>query len=306
MVSLMDGVVADLKIEEIGERYRRYRLQVAEAEDAMERSMRRYGQIAPVVVCMREEKPELIDGFKRLGAARRIPALRRLSVRYLEADDRSAKAAIYGLNQVGSHIKELEEAWIVQALVREDGMTQVEAAELLGRHKSWVSRRLALLEKLCPDAIEDLKLGLLAPMAARELVRLPAGNQPETLGVYRRETLSTSELRGVVDLLLAAPARPQQEYVLEKPREALAQAKAMFVPAHDPRLSREGNRLARNLGYLLDRLSRMETWLRRRGQADLTLVDRRILDPQVSRLSRDARRVSELAEDFHAEIALGC
>jgi ParB-like chromosome segregation protein Spo0J len=279
---------------------------VVEAEDAMERSMRRYGQIAPVVVCRREEKPELIDGFKRLAAARRIPALRRLSVRFLEADDRSAKAAIYELNQVGSHIKELEEAWIVQALVREDGMTQSEAADLLGRHKSWVSRRLALLEKLCPDAMEDLKLGLLAPMAARELVRLPAGNQPETLGAYRRESLSTSELRGVVDLLLAAPARPQQGYVLEKPREALAQANALFVPAHDPRLSREGNRLGRNLGYLLDRLSRMETWLGLRGQADLTIADRKILDPQVSRLSRDARRVSELAEDFHAEIALGC
>jgi len=306
MVSWVCGEVADLRLEEIGERYRRYRLQEAEAEDAMERSMRRYGQISPLVVCVREEKPELIDGFKRLAAARRIPGVRRLSVRFLEADDRGAKAAIYGLNQVGSHIKELEEAWIVQALVREDGMTQVEAAELLGRHKSWVSRRLALLEKLCPDAMEDLKLGLLPPMAARELVRLPAGNQPETLGVYRRESLSTYELRGVVDLLLAASARPQQEYVLEKPREALAQANAMVVPAHDPRLSGDGNRLARNLGYLLDRLSRMETWLRLRGQADLTMVDRKILNPQVSRLSRDARRVSELAEDFQAEIVLEC
>jgi hypothetical protein len=143
-------------------------------------------------------------------------------------------------------------------------------------------------------------------MAARELVRLPAGNQPETLGAYRRESLSTSELRGVVDLLLAAPARPQQEYVLEKPREALAQANALCVPAHDPRLSREGNRLARNVAYLLDRLSRMETWLRLRGQADLTMVDRKVLEPQISRLSDDARRVSELAQDFHGEIALKC
>ena len=50
----------------------------------------------------------------------------------------------------------------------------------------------------------------------------------------------------------------------------------------------------------------METWLRLRGQADLTLADRKILEPQVSRLSRDAQRVVELAEDFHAEIALRC
>ena len=72
-----------------------------------------------------------------------------LSVRLIDVDDRRAKAAIHGLNQTGRRPHELEEAWIVQALVREDGLSQAEVAELLGRHKSWVCRRLALLEKLC-------------------------------------------------------------------------------------------------------------------------------------------------------------
>ena len=40
-------------------------------------------------------------------------------------------------------------------------MTQVEVAELLGWHKSWVCRRLALVEKLTLKAREDLRLGLL-------------------------------------------------------------------------------------------------------------------------------------------------
>jgi hypothetical protein len=46
-------------------RYRRYRLPDAEAETAMARSLERYGQVAPVVVCLREETPEVLDGFKR-------------------------------------------------------------------------------------------------------------------------------------------------------------------------------------------------------------------------------------------------
>jgi KorB domain len=50
----------------------------------------------------------------------------------------------------------LEEAWIVQSLIRDDGLSQVEVAELLGRHKSWVCRRLALLEKLYTEVREDL------------------------------------------------------------------------------------------------------------------------------------------------------
>lgn len=45
-----------LKREEIGEHYGRYRLHVPEAERAMARSLKRYGQLSPVVVCRRQER----------------------------------------------------------------------------------------------------------------------------------------------------------------------------------------------------------------------------------------------------------
>ena len=130
-------------VERLGERYRRYRLADPHAEQAMARSLERWGQLTPGVVCLRGEQWEVVDGFKRLAAARLLdwPTL---LVRCLEdADERTVKAALYGLNR-GQHLQELEEAWLVQALVREDGLSQVEAAELLGRHKSWACRRLAL------------------------------------------------------------------------------------------------------------------------------------------------------------------
>ena len=83
-------------------------------------------------------------------------------------------------------------------------MTQVEVAEFLGRHKSWVCRRLALVEKLTNEAREDLRLGLLSTTAARALVRLPAGNQVNALATLHRDELTAAELEGVVDLVLAA------------------------------------------------------------------------------------------------------
>ena len=43
-----------LKQEEIGEHYGRYRLHLPEAERAMARSLERYGQLSPVVVCRRQ------------------------------------------------------------------------------------------------------------------------------------------------------------------------------------------------------------------------------------------------------------
>ena len=296
-----EGEVRPVSVTTLGERYRRYRLSDPAAEEAMSRSLRRYGQMAPIVVCLRGESVEVIDGFKRLSAARLLP-LATLSARLLAADERVAKAAIYGLNRGSRPTQELEEAWIVQALVRDDGLSQVEAAELLGRHKSWVCRRLALLEKLSPEARQDMRLGLLSARLARQVVRLPAGNQAEVLQVARREGLNTSEMGGVVELWLRAASREQQEYVLAKPREALQQAQGSPLRVWDPRMSVAGNRLARQLAYLLDGLERMEHWLLHRGRAQLMAADWKLLTPTFTRLLRDALVVSELVEDLFKEM----
>ncbi|HET9321502.1 MAG TPA: ParB N-terminal domain-containing protein [Bryobacteraceae bacterium] len=291
-----------LRREEIGEYYGRYRLHVPEAERAMARSLKRYGQLSPVVVCRREQRYELIDGFKRLGAARTLAAIEYLSARLLEADERSAKAAIYGLNRAGGRTRELEEAWIIHALVREDGMSQVEVAELLGRHKSWVCRRLALIERLGSKARDDLRVGLLSPTSARQIVRLPQGNQAEVLDAVRREALSGAELKGVVELWLGCANRGQQQYILAHPREALSQANRLSPVGRDPRLSEAGNHVWKRVGLLLDVLGRMEVWLAHHGRAGLTTEDRVILAPRFEKLSRDARSVAALSLDLVNEL----
>ncbi len=302
MLRWADENLLELKWEEIGEHYGRYRLHLPEAERAMARSLERYGQLSPVVVCRRQERYELIDGFKRLGAARGLAQIQRLSARLMEADERTAKAAIYGLNRAGGRTRELEEAWIIQALVREDGLSQVEVAELLGRHKSWVCRRLALIERLGPKARDELRVGLLSPTAARQMVRLPEGNQAEVLEAIRREALSSAELDGVVDLWLGCAERRQQEYLLAHPREALSQAKGVVPAVHDPRLSEAGNQVWKRVGLLLDVLGRMEVWLAHHGRAGLTAEDRVILSPRFQRLARDAGSVAVLSQDFVAEL----
>lgn len=297
------SAVRPLALEVLGERYRRYRLSDPAAEEAMARSLERYGQIAPVVVCVHDGTPQVVDGFKRLAAARLLlPRWATLSVRLLAADERGAKAAIYALNRVSRSTHELEEAWIVHALVREDGLSQVEAAALLGRHKSWVCRRLALLERLAPQAQEDLQLGLLSATVARQVVRLPAGNQVEVLQVARRDALNAAEVRGVVDLLLGSTSREQEQCVLAKPREALERARGPTPRAWDPRLSVAGNRLARRLAELLDGLERLEHWLLHRGRAELTAGDRSLLTPSLTRLVRDTAVVAELVGDFLQEM----
>jgi ParB-like chromosome segregation protein Spo0J len=287
------GVVRPVALAELGQRYRRYRLADPPGEEAMAGSLRRWGQLSPLAACMREAKLELLDGFKRWSAAHQVAGLSTLSVRILEVDEPTAKAAILGLNRDQGATRELEEAWVVQGMVRDDGMTQVDAAQLLGRHKSWVCRRLALLEKLSTAVKEDLSLGLLGPALARQLLRLPAGNQEAVLALTRRETLTAQEVSGVIDLLQGASAE-QAAFVLAKPREALAQARSVPTALRDPRLSGAGNWLAKQLTQVLDGLGRLGNWLRTPGQRELTPRDREIVHPLLARLGDEAGLVAEL------------
>jgi ParB-like chromosome segregation protein Spo0J len=304
MTAWPTGELRALSLETLDERYRRYRLALSVDEQAMARSLARYGQVSPIVVCLRDEAAVLLDGFKRLSAARRLRGFGTLLARRIEVDERSAKAAAFTLNQMNRRPQEWEEAWLVHALVREDGLSQIEVAELLGRHKSWVCRRLTLVEKLAEPAKADLRLGLLSPTQARELVRLPAGNQVQALAVVRRESLTAGELQGVVDLLLSAGTREKQEFVLAKPREALREVSGTEARPWDPRLSVAGNRVNRQLAAVLDGLARMENWLRHRGRGELRLCDRGVLRGGFQRLGGQAAAVAEQVGDFLRELHL--
>ena len=288
-----EGVVRPVALAALGQTYRRYRLADPQAEEAMAGSLRRWGQLAPVVTCVRGHQLEVLDGFKRVTAAGQVAGLTTLSVRVLDVDERTAKAAILGLNRGQHGVREVEEAWIVQALVRDDGLTQVEAAHLLGQHKSWVCRRLALLERLSTDVKEDLRLGLVGPALARQLTRLPAGNQQAVLTLTRRAALTAQEVSGVIDLLQGA-GEDQAAFVLAQPREALARAQALPTALRDPRLSQAGNWLAKHLAQALEALTRTENWLRTPGERELKARDREILEPHLLRVGDQASVVAEL------------
>lgn len=304
MANSSSQTIHSFSLSMFDERYGCYRFASVEAEAAMIASLRQFGQLSPVVCCLREERPCLLDGYKRLQAAREIEVLTTLNARLIEADQKQAKAAMYWLNQAGRRTHALEEAWLVHALVREDGLSQLEVAQLLGKHKSWVCRRLALLEKLAPQVRQDLQLGLLSPTAARCFTQLPQGNQTELLETVRRESLNSGQVREVIQLLLAASTREQKEFVLENPHQAMAQARGGPVRSWDPRLSTAGNRVARQLAWLLDNLARMENWLRHRGRGELSLCDCSILSAGFERLAHDGRIVAELTDDLVAEMKL--
>ena len=198
----------DLAVGGIGEKYAIFRIVRPAAEAAMVRSIQRYGQMSPVVCVRSGSSYELIDGFKRLRAFRSLDRAV-LKSKVVEYSERACKAAIIQLNRAGRSITEIEEAMVLQALHREDRLMQIEIATLVGRHKSWVSRRISLIEKLSEEVQEDLRLGLLSVSMARELAKLPRGNQKDVERAILKHRFSIRETEKLIAHLLS---RPQWEH----------------------------------------------------------------------------------------------
>jgi ParB/RepB/Spo0J family partition protein len=211
----------EIAVSEIGERYGAYRIVSPRADAAMVKSIRHYGQLSPVVCVRGEGGYELIDGFKRLRACRRLDKTT-LRAKTLEVSTRVCKAAILQLNGSGRSINEMEEALVVQSLHREDGLTQTEIGVLLGRDKSWVSRRISLIERLSEEVQEDIRLGLITVIAGRELAKLPRGNQKEAADAILKRRYTTREAAKLIGYLLS---RPRWEYstILASPWEVVEQ-----------------------------------------------------------------------------------
>lgn len=196
--------IQEIALADIGQRYGEFRIVNPRAEAAMLRSMQTYGQVSPVICVSVDGGYELIDGFKRLRACQGLnkPSLR---AKALHMSARACKAAMIALNRSGRSLTDMEEALVVQSLYRQDGLTQAEIATLLGRHKSWVSRRISLVERISEDVQQDIRLGLISASIAREVGKLPRGNQKAAVDAVMKHRLSTRETQRLVAHLLSRP-----------------------------------------------------------------------------------------------------
>ena len=58
------GQVVAVRLDELGDQFRRYRLRVPQAVQAMAQSLRRWGQCAPIVATVRQERPQVVGSCR--------------------------------------------------------------------------------------------------------------------------------------------------------------------------------------------------------------------------------------------------
>jgi ParB/RepB/Spo0J family partition protein len=237
-----------LEIRQIETSYGRVRCLVPRQIEQMKASLTQHGQLTTLVVVKRQGRLELIDGFKRHRAAEQM-GWTTLRVTSLDVDEQGQWAAMLVLNRATHSMSVLEEALVLREMVAM-GMIQTQIGQILSRHKSWVSRRIGLIERLHPELVEQIREGILPPGAARRLLSLPVGNQLELATVVTHHGLGTQETELLVRLWRDADP-PVRDYLLAHPQEALANARAGDPEEPpDPRLTLRGQRLQRHLRIL--------------------------------------------------------
>jgi len=202
-------------VEALGERLSALRLCEASAVTRMQHSLSSVGQVFSIAVFPAEHgRLEVVDGFKRLRAARAL-GWSELRAHALKVDVAGAKVALSLLHD-RQGLSEIEEAWLVRSLYREDRLSQPEIARRLSRDKSWVCRRLLVAEAPAEAVQADVRLGLLSTSAAAALARLPRRNQESAAQVVARNGLTFRQTARMVEELLGCTDEQARGAALER------------------------------------------------------------------------------------------
>jgi ParB-like chromosome segregation protein Spo0J len=266
-----------VSIAALGERLSALRLCESETLETVRRSLAQHGQLSALTVFAPHGDFEVIDGFKRVRAARAL-GWRTLLARVDDVSSVDAKLRLRELHGQ-CRLTELEEAWLVRSLYREDRLSQPEIARHMHRHKSWVCRRLMLVEALDVDVQADVRLGLLAPRAAVAVSRLPRGNQQAASAVVMRRGLTVRQSELLIDEVLAL-ADPQMRTTLLIRR--LDEAGPLTVPG--PRATRAVRSDADWMSQDIARLHQVAARL----QARLSSTPLDVFTPAAAELVHDA------------------
>lgn len=265
----------------------------------IERSLAVFGQLQPVVARYCEGGYQLIDGFKRFYAAE-ILLMTGLECLVLEVSLAQAKILVMSYNRSRKTMGFWEEALILQDLRKHHGMDQKQLARLTGRSRSWVSRRLSLVEKIDPEVAADIRLGELSGSHGRALMKLPRGKQSAVADTILRWGLSTRQSEQVVAAWLKAEDE-QRERILEHPDIALREPEVwdeQDLYVRDERLSSLGNELRLYIGQITVQAGGMIRLLTDERIDRLSESERIILQPALQRALACCRELIETRQDL--------
>jgi ParB/RepB/Spo0J family partition protein len=252
---------------------------------SMEQSLSRFGQLSPIVVRASNDEYQIIDGFKRYHAALN-QSWDSVLATVIHTSVKAATAMIITYNKNNNSLGDYEEGLILLSLKQNHHMQQHDIAELVGFSVSWVSRRLALVEKLETAVKDELKLGVITSTQARDISKLPRGNQLEITKCIVDNGLTSRQTSVVIDEFQKHKNRDKQKYVLDHPLDILDKKQVKTDDDYDSRLSAAGNNLLKQIKRAYRQIIFLNNSLLGSAANKLTLVDWTILENELAQTKR--------------------
>jgi ParB-like chromosome segregation protein Spo0J len=242
-------------------------------------SMARVGQRHPLFVALLDQQKALLDGHKRLRAAR-VLHLETLLGRLVEVDQVGALVLIATVHDARP-LSAVEEGMLLRALHDQHGLSVREIATRIERNESYVQRRIALVRDFSDEVLELVRQGRLWPSAVRALFPMAREDRAAAERIAlacARAHLASREAAALARAFLRARSGRQRRLLLDDPRRYLLRLAALR--GTDPRLSPDEAALQSRLEGLA-------------GAADAIVAALR--SPRLHPLSVDARAILQAA-----------
>lgn len=291
------ATIRNIVIEGMKPVYSGLRLHRAGDIQSMVNSLKHQGQLQLVTVHVQEEFYCIIDGVKRYHAALEL-SWETLECQVFDVDASLAKAMILHLNKSSRSLSDYEEGLIVQSIKQEQGLDQKAISELLGRSRSWVCRRLSLVEKLCETVQDSMKMGVISGSMAREIIKLPRGNQEEILKSITEHQLTSRQSALIVEKFLKAASKEEKHYILTEPMDIIEKDQRE-EDIHDSRLSGAGNRLLKSAELHIKGQNILKSQLLDEKTRRLEGLEQQIIQPKLERVKVQGEKINHLITSIY-------
>ena len=276
----------ELELHLLELRYEALRKRAPAAERRLLGSLAEMGQQLPIVVVSEAARFVLIDGYKRVRALKRLA---RDTVHATGWQMPEVEALLLERRMRCASEDAFDQAWLLAELRTRFGLSLEELARHFEHDKSWVSRRLALVQSL-PATIQDsVRSGTLAAHAAMKyLVPLARANAPaatrlaEAIAPFK----PTSREVGALYAGWQSGTARTRELILATPQVYL-QAQATQGPVAPSAAQRWLN----DLGALAGIARRARRGLEQGLLQQLLEAERREIEPAVVRSKAEVERL---------------
>ena len=184
-----------------------------EALGELAASIAQHGVLQPLSVRRVEEGYQLIAGERRLRAAK-MAGLTEIPCIVMCMDDRESALAALVENLQRQDLDFIEEAQGISRLMQQGGLSQEQAARLLGKSQSAVANKLRLLRHE-EEVLLALRENGLTERHGRALLKLAGGEEKlAAIAVITRQNMSVARTEKYIEALLSQPdAKPQSANV---------------------------------------------------------------------------------------------